>query len=262
VAGYYAWRRADILTCYSTPLFPPHSVLSTLYFCTTVCRNKEAFSNKKKGHQRLLLIVFFRVRFTFRHSPTESVEVLLNGWERRGRCWMPFQTFLSPSPFGVSDREPLGADDVIAAQARTTCVTSIFSRCPQLERFAAAMDAIPGVERKALGFGQAINTINRWWPFRTFSWVVDSPHRYEHGNRTGPTFLKLLLSATHLVYLELCHISNSGYTSPKEMLTCLSEMPGLAKLKLEFDIPRSTPPDRAGQPLPPPTWSSSPPLPS
>jgi hypothetical protein len=69
-----------------------------------------------------------------------------------------------------------------------------------------------------------------------------------------PGLPKLLLSATHLVYLFLCDIPHSGYISPKAMGTALFTLTSLEELWLGFRSPLSRP-DRATRPPPPPTLS-------
>ena len=66
-----------------------------------------------------------------------------------------------------------------------------------------------------------------------------------------PGLPKLLLSATHLVYLSLFDIPHSGYFSPEAMVTALSMLISLESLSLEFQSPRSRP-DRRSQHSPPP----------
>ena len=61
-----------------------------------------------------------------------------------------------------------------------------------------------------------------------------------------PGLPKLLLTATHLVYLSLFDIPDSGYFSPEAMVTSLSMLIGLESLSLEFQSPRSLP-DRTSQ---------------
>ena len=63
-----------------------------------------------------------------------------------------------------------------------------------------------------------------------------------------PALPKLLLSTTHLVYLRLHSIPQSGYISPEAMATTLSKLTSLASLVLEFKPPPS---DRAIRRLPP-----------
>ena len=59
----------------------------------------------------------------------------------------------------------------------------------------------------------------------------------------------LLLSAIHLVCLELCGIPHSGYISPTAMVTCLSVLTRLESFTIGFESPRSRP-GRNSRPLP------------
>ena len=65
-----------------------------------------------------------------------------------------------------------------------------------------------------------------------------------------PDLPKLLLSATHLVYLHLYNIPHSGYISPDAVVTALSTLTNLNSLVLEFQSPRSHR-DHASRPPPP-----------
>ena len=65
-----------------------------------------------------------------------------------------------------------------------------------------------------------------------------------------PALRNLLLSASHLVALELTHIPHSGYISPESMVACLSAATGLERLNLGFLSPQSRP-DRASRRPPP-----------
>ena len=65
-----------------------------------------------------------------------------------------------------------------------------------------------------------------------------------------PGLPKLLLSATHLVHLELWNIPHSGYISPKAMVAGLSVLTRLEYLEIRFKSPRSRPDHRRP---PPPT---------
>ena len=65
---------------------------------------------------------------------------------------------------------------------------------------------------------------------------------------------KLLLSSTHLVYLQ-CTIPHSGYISPESMATGLSVLTRLDFLRLAFQSPRSRP-DRTSRRPPPRTRST------
>ena len=70
---------------------------------------------------------------------------------------------------------------------------------------------------------------------------------------------KLLLSATDLVRLSLYHIPHSGYISPEAIVACLSTLPRLETLCLEFESPRSRP-NHESRRLYPPTRSVLPAL--
>ena len=65
-----------------------------------------------------------------------------------------------------------------------------------------------------------------------------------------PGLPKLLLSATHLVDLDLIDIPDSGYFSPGAMVTALPALTNLWRLRLEFRSPRSHP-DPASRSPPP-----------
>ena len=56
-----------------------------------------------------------------------------------------------------------------------------------------------------------------------------------------PGLPKLLLSATHLVYLSLCSIPHSGYIPPEVMATSISALTSLKYLRLDFRCPRPRP---------------------
>jgi hypothetical protein len=72
-----------------------------------------------------------------------------------------------------------------------------------------------------------------------------------------PGLPKLLLSTTHLVYLQLENIPHSGYISPEALPTALSTLTSLESLFLQFQSPRSHP-DRESRRPPPSTRSSLP----
>jgi hypothetical protein len=60
---------------------------------------------------------------------------------------------------------------------------------------------------------------------------------------------KLVMSATHLVHLNLSRIPHSGYISPETMVTCVSALTRLETLHIGFKSPQSRP-DRRRPPLP------------
>ena len=63
-----------------------------------------------------------------------------------------------------------------------------------------------------------------------------------------PGLPKLLLSATHLVTLELWRVPHSGYFSPETIVACLSLLTRLEKLGIRFRSPRSRPDHRRPPP--------------
>jgi hypothetical protein len=63
---------------------------------------------------------------------------------------------------------------------------------------------------------------------------------------------KLLLSATHLVHLELWQIPHSGYISPEVMVTFLSMLTSRERLGIRFKSPQGRP-DRKNRRPPPRT---------
>jgi hypothetical protein len=66
-----------------------------------------------------------------------------------------------------------------------------------------------------------------------------------------PRLPKLLLSATHLVHLDLRDIPRSGYIPPEAMATSLSALTSLKSLRLHFRYPRPRP-SIGSRRLPPP----------
>ena len=74
-----------------------------------------------------------------------------------------------------------------------------------------------------------------------------------------PGLPKLLLSATHLIYLNLTNVPHSGYISPKVMVALLSASSSLKSFQLRFRSPQSSP-DWESRSLPPPKRSILPAL--
>jgi hypothetical protein len=56
-----------------------------------------------------------------------------------------------------------------------------------------------------------------------------------------PTFPKFILSAAHMIYLDLFDIPHSGYIAPDTMAACLATLPSLKFLGLGFRSPLSRP---------------------
>jgi hypothetical protein len=65
-----------------------------------------------------------------------------------------------------------------------------------------------------------------------------------------PGLPKLLLSATHLIYLRLLNIPHSGYISPEVMVAAFTTLTNLQLLWLEFRSPRSNPDQESRRPPP------------
>ena len=66
-----------------------------------------------------------------------------------------------------------------------------------------------------------------------------------------PELPKLLLSATHLVKLDLSNIPRSGHIPPEVMATSLSALNSLESLSLKFRYPQRHPASESQRPLPP-----------
>jgi hypothetical protein len=120
----------------------------------------------------------------------------------------------------------------------------------QLERVLAALQQpFPELTRLQL------RSINKTAPVDPDSFLGGSASRLQslYLQRVSfPGLPKLLLSATHLVYLDLSDIPHSGYISPEAMATCLSALSSLEGLRIEFESPQSRP-DPKKQPPPPQT---------
>ena len=65
-----------------------------------------------------------------------------------------------------------------------------------------------------------------------------------------PGLPRLLLSATHLLSLQIENIPHSGYFSPEAMATALSTLTSLTDLSLEFQSPQSRPDQGSRRPPP------------
>jgi hypothetical protein len=75
-------------------------------------------------------------------------------------------------------------------------------------------------------------------------------------NSPFPGLPKLILSATHLVVLDLLNIPYSGYIPPEAMATSLSALTNLESLYLQFRYPRPRPAIESRRPPPPPLTRS------
>jgi hypothetical protein len=141
----------------------------------------------------------------------------------------------------ISPISPSVLDNILAVLNRHHRVSVIhfnincFHITPDVEKVWAAMQ-VPFPELTDL----------RLWsndpgaPIVPDSFLGGSSPRLQEIRLTGipfPGLPKLLLSATHLVYLSLKNIGLSGYISPETIVTCLSPLASLKSLHLRFLLP-------------------------
>ena len=140
-----------------------------------------------------------------------------------------------------SGREIGSVDNIIAALERTDRVCQIgivYTKSSDLEILLAAMQQ-PFPELTKLFLWSIDETI-----VVPDSFLDGSAPRLElfSLNRiTFPGLPKLLLSATHLVTLQLFNIPHSGYFPPDAIVTVLSTLTSLNSFELEFLSPQSCP---------------------
>jgi hypothetical protein len=145
-----------------------------------------------------------------------------------------------------------GTDNVIAALGQTNrvCKVNLWRLADrQLETVLAAMQ-VPFPELTDLWLERYSN---REVPVFPDSFLDGSAPRLRSFALQGipfPGLPKLLLSATHIVYLTLYDIPHSGYISPKAMIALVSMLPSLGSLTLQFRSPQSRP-DSESPSLPP-----------
>ena len=134
------------------------------------------------------------------------------------------------------------ADNIIAALGQSNRVCEVFLMDLadwQMEKVLATMQ-VPFPELTKLGFW-----LNNERPAIPDSFLDGSAPRLLHFELDGvpfPGLPSLLLSANHLVHLELYNIPPSGYISSEAMVTPLSVLTSLETLILQF------------QPLRPPSF--------
>jgi len=135
-----------------------------------------------------------------------------------------------------------GADDIIVALGRSNrvCQVGLSGLADrQLEKVLGAMQ-LPFPELTELGLLSDGETP----PVALDSFLGGSAPRLQVLELTGvplPGLPKLLLSATHLLRLELSNIPYSGYFSPEAMAALLPVLSSLEKLVLQFQSPQSHP---------------------
>jgi hypothetical protein len=151
-------------------------------------------------------------------------------------------------------------DNVIAAlgQSSRLCQVDLWSLADwQLEEVLAAMQ-VPFPELTDLRLG----SFDKTPPVIPDSFLGGSAPRLQFLQLDSipfPGLPKLLLSATHIVYLYLSDIPHSGYISPEAIVAPLSVLSSLKTLSLEFESPQSRP-DWENRSLPPPKRSILPAL--
>ena len=135
-----------------------------------------------------------------------------------------------------------GTGNIIAALGQSNHVCEVFLRGLadwQLEEVLAAMQ-VPFPELAELRLFSDGETL----PAIPDSFLGGSAPRLESFSLSGipfPGSPKLLLSATHLVYLGLTDIPHSGYISPEAMIAHISVLSSLESFLLGFRSPQSRP---------------------
>jgi hypothetical protein len=139
---------------------------------------------------------------------------------------------------------PSGTDNVIAAleqSNRVRKVTLVYPAAWQLEKVLAAMQVpFPELTDLQLISGGETETL----PVIPDSFLDGSAPRLRIFTLSGisfPGLPKLLLSATHLVNLQLSDIPHSGCISPEAMVALLFALSSLETLGLVFQSPQSHP---------------------
>ena len=145
----------------------------------------------------------------------------------------------------VSHDKKWGVDNIIAALEHNDRICELYLFGSQMEKIFAAMQrSFPALTRLRL-YKIALVV--------SPSFLGASAPRLRSlrsGNISFPGLPKLLLSATHLIRLDLRSIPHSGYISPEAMVTALSVLIRLERLDIEFESPQSHPDEKS---RPPPT---------
>jgi len=126
----------------------------------------------------------------------------------------------------------LGMDNIIAAlgQSKRICQVDLSIHANRLSREVLAAMQVPFPELTDLQLGSYLIL-----PVIPDSFLGGSAPRLRHFTLSGiafPGLPKLLLSATHLVRLDLFGIPHSGYISPETMVAVLSTLSSLETLFL------------------------------
>jgi hypothetical protein len=151
------------------------------------------------------------------------------------------------------DDERWGVDNIVAALERNDriCRLNLTFQVPSLleEVLAAMQQPFPALEYLDLGHQPGDEPA----PVVPASFLDGSAPVLEElflNSIPFPGLPKLLLSATHLVHLQLEDIPHSGYFSPEAMVSCLSVLTRLETLFMGFESPQSRPDRRRRRPPP------------
>jgi hypothetical protein len=148
--------------------------------------------------------------------------------------WPPFPIIvLFTSPFPAVDKN--GVENIIAALECRDRISNIDIddiRGPELEKLVTVLhEPLPLLTRFLL------YSIDESVPVLPETFLGGSAPRLQRFGLGGipfPSFPKFILSSAHIVALSLYDIPNSGYISPKVMATCLTALPHLEFLEIEF----------------------------
>ena len=146
--------------------------------------------------------------------------------------------------------EKWGMDNIVAALEHNDRICELelllFANSQMEQVLATMQQPFPALARLELG-----STMCSTMPIIPASFLGGSAPRLRTlclNSTLFPGLQKLLLSATHLVRLELRNIPHSGYISPDAMVTILSILTRLEDLHIGFASHRSSPDQRGRRP--------------
>ena len=169
--------------------------------------------------------------------------------------WPPLPLFI----YYTYQKYTSGVDNIIAALEHNDRVSQIklmhlpSSQFEYVMNLEAMQKPFPELTRLALGGFEADG------PKLPDSFLGGTAPRLRLLDLWGisfPGLPKLLLSATHLVYLHLYYISHSGYIPPETMVASLSALTSLEVFTLHFLYRRPRPVLESRRPPPPPVTRS------
>jgi hypothetical protein len=236
----------------SIDILPDDVLLVVFHEVFYSCMGEDRFSKKGRDWWQSLVHVCRRWRTVVFGSP-RRLHLRLFCTARtpvRGMLdvWPPFPLVIDDTTVTIL---PEDADNFVAALERRDRVDEIHLRHangPAVEKVLAAMQE-PFPELTYL----QLSSYNNKESTLPDSFLGGSAPRLRSLLLCGiafPSLPKLLLSATHLVRLDLSNIPHSGYISPDAMVTTLSALTSLKSLDLYFQSPRSHP-DQASRRPPP-----------